>query len=320
MNRRTAIQRLLVGGAGSFLPRLLGQAAPPQNSPDDQETFIIRSDVRLVLLDVSVKSHDGGFVRGLEKENFKVFENGRPQTIRTFDSSDVPVTVGILVDESRSMTPKRTSVLVAAETFIQESNREDEIFVLNFNNHIRLGLPHPMLFSDDLEQLHAALYRGIPDGKTALNDAVVAGLEHLQLGRREKKTLVIISDGGDNASWFKRGDMLDRVEKGLATIYTIGLYDPDDPEIDPGLLRQLARISGGEAFFPAKPPDTVPICRQIAKDIRNRYTLGFLPQPGNGASSVRQIRVHVSAPGHGSLSAHTKSSYRYEAADASKKQ
>ncbi len=315
MNRRSAVRNLAVVGAGSIFARSLMGI-----SQDEPENYTIRSEVRLVLLDVSVKDRGGGLVAGLSKDNFGVFENGQPQRITVFDHDDLPVTVGVLVDESRSMTPKRADVLTAAETFIEESNAHDEVFVLNFNDKVTPGLPGEMLFSDNLQQLRSALYRGVPQGKTALNDAVVAGLKQLELGRRDKKALVVISDGGDNASEHKRREVLDRVERSIATVYTIGLFEADNPDRDPGILRQLARISGGEVYFPEKPSDMVPVCRGIAKDIRTRYTVGYHPQERNGASSLRHISVRVSAPGHPRLITRTRSSYRYDEVENPKKE
>jgi Ca-activated chloride channel family protein len=307
MKQCFAIRNLMIAGTVSLVSALLAGFPPA-----DQPGFTIRSDVRLVLLDVSVKDRQGGFVSGLTKANFSVFENGRPQPITVFANDDVPVTVGILVDESFSMRTKRDDVLTAAQTFIEESNPSDEIFVLNFNDRVTRGLPEPMLFSDDLQQLRSALHRGTPQGKTALNDAIVAGLKQLEEGKRDKKTLIVISDGGDNASGHTRAEMLDMVGRSAATIYTIGLYDTDDPDRSPGILRELARMSGGEAWFPKDPAEMVPVCRRIAKDIRARYTIGYLPQVENGASPVRHIRVRAMAPGRARLVARTRSSYRYD--------
>lgn len=300
MNRRAAIRSLVVAGAGSLLRSLTAQ-----------QDFVIRSEVRLVLLDVSVKDRDGGFVAGLSKDNFSVFENGAAQPITVFANNDIPVTVGILVDESHSMTPKRDDVLRAAESFIDESNRQDEVFVLNFNDSVKHGLPEGVPFSGDLDQLRSALYRGTPRGRTALNDAVVEGLKQLELGRRDKKTLVLISDGGDNASGHARREMIDKVERNIATIYTIGLFEANDPDQNPGLLRQLARTSGGDAYFPADAEGMLAACRGIAKDIRTRYTVGYVPPAKNGGT-LRHVRVRVSAPGRPKLIARTRDRYRYE--------
>lgn len=302
MNRRSAVRLMMAAGAGSLVTGRL---------PGDDD-LLIRSEVRLVLLDVSVTNHQGGPVPGLTRENFRIFEDGRPQQITVFDHGDLPVTVGILVDESRSMTAKRPAVITAALTFIAESNPLDEVFVLNFNEKVTAGLPSPQLFSDNREDLRAALFSGVPAGRTALYDAVVAGMDQLGLGMRDKKTLVVISDGGDNASRATRHETLNRIERGIATIYSVGLFDTEDPDRDPAILREFAKISGGEAYFPDKLTEMVPICRRIAHDIRTRYTVGYLPQAGKDLRGVRHIRVDASGGGHSSLTVRTRSSYRYE--------
>ena len=296
------MRRQVIGrGALAAAAVCLGAAAAPD--------FVIRSDVPLVLLDVSVRDRAGGFVSGLQKENFQVMENGRPQPVTVFAGRDVPVTVGIIVDESYSMTPKRADALTAAMTFVHESNPQDEMFVVNFNDSVQYGLPAGEAFSGRETELRDALFRGVPAGKTALYDAVVAGLKHLALGRRDKKALVVISDGGDNASKASRERMLAAVEASAATIYTIGLFTEEDPDRNPGILKKLAHVSGGEAFFPANPAGTVPVCRQIAKDLRARYTLGYAPAAGK--PGWRSIRVHVAAEGRGKLAAHTRAGYVY---------
>jgi Ca-activated chloride channel family protein len=307
MERRTAIRNLMVAACALFLPR------PFSPSPrEDRQDLVIRSEVRLVLLDVRVKDREGRFVEGLSQSNFEVFENGIRQPTTVFAFSDLPVTVGILVDESRSMAPKRKEVLAAAGVFIAESNPMDEIFVLNFNETVKRGLPAGVTFSDNIEQLREALDRGVPLGRTALNDAVVEGLTQLGMGTRDKKTLIVISDGGDNASRHPRREMLEMLERSIATVYAIGLFDAGDPDNDPSILKQLARMSGGEAYFPADPSALAAMCRGIAKDIRTRYTIGYVPAARNGTGSLRHIRVNVSAPGFARLSARTRTSYRYD--------
>ncbi|HTQ58286.1 MAG TPA: VWA domain-containing protein [Bryobacteraceae bacterium] len=311
MNRRTAIRSLMVAGAVSWIGRRFPAAA------DDPSEFIIHSDVRLVLLDVSVKDRDGGFVAGLSKADFQVFENGMPQQITVFGNNDIPVTVGLVVDSSLSMMPKRAAVVEAASTFVEASNPHDEIFVLNFNDTVRPGLPAGELFSDNVKQLRAAIFRGLPEGRTALNDAVMEGLQQLELGKEDKKTLIVISDGGDNASKHTHRQMMEAVERSIATIYTIGLFEPLDPDRNPHVLSKLANVSGGIAYFPDpyRPKDLAEVCREIAKDIRTRYTLGYNPPVRNGGN-LRRIHVTVSAPGRHRLIARTRSSYRYDEAAA----
>ena len=307
MKRRTVIRRLLLTGAAApFVPRLFG--AGPQGG---EQGFTIRSDVRLVILDVSVKDRAGGFISGLTKEDFHVFENGAPQKITVFGREDLPVTVGLLIDESQSMGPKRNEVLSAAGTLIAESNPQDEIFVLNFNDTVRRGLPDDQLFSSNIDQLRAALYRGVPMGRTALYDAVYDGLTQLELGHRDKKALVLISDGGDNASHRRRQEVYDKLDRSLATVYAVGLYDANDPDRSPGLLKHLASVSGGRAFFPHTAAEMTDVCRGIAKDIRTRFTVGYVPPASNGGP-LRHIRVTVTSPSHRGLVVRTRTQYRYE--------
>jgi Ca-activated chloride channel family protein len=308
MNRRSAIRFLTFSSAG-FLLRLGGQDTVPQT--DSAQDFTIKTEARLVLLDVSVRDHSGRFVPDLPKESFIVMEDGKPQEVTAFAGNDVPVTVGILVDESYSMNSKRPDVLTAALTFIGAGNPQDEIFVINFNDRVKFGLPSDVPFSDNIQQLSAALDRGAPEGTTRLYDATLEGLRKLELGHRGKKALLVISDGGDNASESTRAQMLEAVQRTVATIYTVGIFGPEDRDKDPGILKQMARISGGEAFFPATVPDTIPVCRGIAKEIRSRYTIGYVPQSGKPGGALRRIQVTVSSEGKGKLSAHTRESYRY---------
>ena len=275
-----------------------------------QQDYTIRTTSRLVLLDVSVKNKSGGFASGLTKDNFKVFENGKPQYISQFADADIPVTAGIVVDESGSMRPKRPEVVTAALAFIQASNPHDEIFVVNFNEKARRGLPDTMLFSDNIQQLREALWQGIPEGRTALYDAIEMALHHLTMGRRDKKTLVLISDGGDNVSSHNLADVIHDTLTSLATIYTIGIFDQDDPDRNPHLLRELAHISGGEAFFPASLAAVVPLCRQIAKDVRTRYTIGYIPSEDNG-NRERHVRVVATSPTGEKLIVRTRTSYMF---------
>jgi len=308
--------------AGLFLSVVCSPAAqemPPPPAGDQTPEFTIHSTVNRVLLDVSVRDASGGFVSGLTKDNFRVFEDGKAQQIAEFEAGDIPVTVGIVVDESGSMVPKRSEVLTAALTFVTESNPLDEMFVIHFNETVRHGLPDEVLFTDNRQMLRTALLSGVAEGRTALYDAIVVALRQLDMGRQAKKTLVLISDGGDNISKHKLADVVRLTEETSATIYTIGVFDQDDPDRNPALLKKLAEISGGIAYFPQQLNDVVPVCRKIAKDIRNRYTLAYIPPAGNEKPGIRHVRVEVSAPGHGKLLARTRASYLYTPEETAKR-
>jgi Ca-activated chloride channel family protein len=298
---RTAIAVLIFVAVGP---------AQKQQEPVEKE-FTIRSDVRLVLLDVSVRDAAGGFVSGLTKDSFKVYEDGKPQEISQFANQDIPVTLGIVVDESGSMRPKRSEVITAALTFLDASNPQDEVFVINFNERVWHGLPPTVLFSDNIKQLRSALWSTPPEGRTALYDAIFAGLHQLDMGRRDKKTLVLISDGGDNVSTHTRKEVESKMNESLATVYTVGIFDPDDPDRNPDLLKRMASVSGGVAYFPQTLEEMVPVCKQIAKDIRTRYTIGYIPREGK--PGLRHIKVTAESPDRGKLIARTRKQYTYSA-------
>jgi VWFA-related protein len=292
--------------------------APENKTPENSDKeFTIRSDVRLVLLDVSVKDSKGGLVSGLTQDEFTVLEDGKPQKITQFANQDIPVTVGVVVDESGSMRPKRAETITAALTFLTASNPQDEVFVINFNDKVYHGLPDTVLFSDDINLLRNALMGTLPEGRTALYDALFASLHQLDMGRKGKKTLVVISDGGDNISSHTRKEVQAKVDESLATIYTVGIFDNDDPDRNPDVLKWIASVSGGVAYFPEKLDGIVPICKQIAKDIRSRYTIGYIPAEGK-AGALRHLKVVVAqSADRGKLTARTRTQYIYnpESAD-----
>ncbi len=308
--RRGVFRWILAVPAVLLLTAGFRQKDQPPGKEQEPQNYTIRTTSRLVLLDVSVKDPQGGFVSGLTKEDFRVYENGKLQKITEFANADIPVTVGIVVDESGSMLPKKPDVITAALEFIQASNPQDEVFVINFNERARHGLPDTVLFSDDINMLRNALWRGKPEGRTALYDAIEMALHQSGMGRRDKKTLLVISDGGDNISVHKFHDVMHDVLQSIVTIYTIGIFDEDDPERNPGVLKELAHVSGGAVYFPKKLEEIGPICRQIAKDVRTRYTIGYIPELENGKPE-RRIKVEASSPGRQKLIVRTRTSYLF---------
>jgi Ca-activated chloride channel family protein len=280
-----------------------------QNSFQSPE-FKIHTDVELVLLDVSVKSPNGGYATGLSKDQFQIYENGVPQKITVFAIADVPVAAGLVMDHSGSMGSRRSSLIAAGVAFIEASNPQDQIFVVNFNDEVRRGLPDSTPFSGDINLLRAALSKHKPEGRTALYDAVAFALKHLESGRRDKKTLVVISDGGDTCSTHSFKDVMRLIEESAATIYTLGIFDPADHDNNPGVLKRIASVSGGECFLPGELEPIIPICQKIAKDIRSRYTIGYLPVRTSDKAAVRKIRVAASSAEHKKLIVRTRTAYR----------
>ena len=271
------------------------------------QEFTLKVTSDLVLLDVSVKGPTG-YISGLSKENFQIEDSGKPQTINHFSHDDVPVTVGLVIDTSGSMTRKYNQVVTAALVFMGASNPKDELFVVNFNDNVRFGLPPDQPFSDNVNSLRSALWMAKPEGRTALYDGVVQALDHLDKATQDKKTLVLVSDGGDNHSTHTLADVIRKVEVSRATIYTIGLFDEDDQDRNPGLLRQLSSISGGETYLPKDVSEVTSICRQVAADIRARYTVGYVPAQVEG-HAIHKVKVTASQPGGGKLKVHTRTSY-----------
>jgi VWFA-related protein len=269
----------------------------------------ISVDVDLVDLHVTVRDRKGGFVSGLQKESFHVFENRAPQAIRVFQHEDVPVAVGLIVDNSGSMEPKRKDVTAAALAFARSSDPRDEMFVVNFNERVSFGLPDTQLFSASARELERAL-NGVPaNGKTALYDAIDVGLAHLKKATPDKKVLIVISDGGDNASRHTLRQVLDTVARSDAIVYTVGLFDEYDPDSNPGALRRIAHASGGEAFLPEETSQVVPICERIARDIRNQYTIAYVPSNQQLDNSYRTIDVTATGPHGEKLLVRTRAGY-----------
>jgi Ca-activated chloride channel family protein len=183
------------------------------------------------------------------------------------------------------------------------------MFVVNFNENVWFGLPDNMPFTDKMDQLETALSKITADGMTALYDAVAAALNHLEQGNRDKKVLIVISDGGDNASKQKLDRVLSMAGQSDAIIYTIGIFDENDPDRNVGALKQLAKATGGEAFLPGSAGEVVSICKRIARDIRNQYSISYLSTNKKQDGSYRVIQVKAEAPGRGHLFVRTRAGY-----------
>jgi Ca-activated chloride channel family protein len=241
--------------------------------PSDYKVSV---NVDLVILNVTVTDTKGRLVKGLSKDDFRIVEDGEQQELQFVRPEDTPATVGLLIDNSGSMRRKRSDVIEAALAFAESSNPQDEIFVLNFNERVFMGLPAGLLFTSDINQLRVALANTRAEGKTALYDAVDAGLKHLEMGTHQRKALVLLSDGGDNASGQNEGSVFAMAKASNATIYTIALNDPEDKDQNPKLLEDLARVTGGEAYRPKSVDDLPDMWRKIAGAIRSQYTIGYV--------------------------------------------
>jgi Ca-activated chloride channel homolog len=293
---------LLIGSAGRAEPQTT-------QAPDGQAAYRVSVDVNLVVLNASVRDKTGRAVDDLRKQNFEVYEDGIRQSIRLFGYEDLPVTVGLIVDHSGSMRAKMPEVIAAARAFAQASSPQDEMFVVNFSDHVMLGLPDAVLFSNHPDQLALAISTAPAAGMTALYDAVIVAQERLRAGSRDKKVLIMISDGGDNASIHSVNEALQGAARSNALIYTIGIFDETDPEQNPHLLKRLAQISGGEAFFPRELNDLIRTCERIAHDIRHQYTLGYVSNYASKPGVYHTLRVVARATDRRKLLVRARSGY-----------
>ncbi len=282
-------------------------AQDPQSN-EDSPSLRISVNVELVALPVTVRDAKGRPVVDLRERDFEVYENGVRQSVRVFRHEDIPVTVGLVIDHSGSMRPKLSQTIDAARTFVHASNPEDEMFVVNFNERVQVGLPSQVRFTNRFDQLEPAILRAPAAGQTALYDAVFDALTQVGTGAREKRALIVISDGGDNASAHTLTDVLKLAARSTAAVYTIGIFDSDDPDRNPDILRRLAHATGGEAFFPQSDA-IVATCDYIAHDMRSQYLVGYVPTPTAQHAGYRSIRVTARAAGKGKLSVRTRTGY-----------
>jgi Ca-activated chloride channel family protein len=296
---------LFLGIAG--LPRPFSTERSPASVDGQAKIAVIAS---LVLLPVSVTDSRGAFVSGLKLEDFSVFEDGQLQKLSVFEEEDTPVTVGLVVDHSRSMGGgKLVGVVTAVSSFAHLSNPRDEMFVVDFNDDVSVELMKGKAFSSDAKELGEALTAVSARGRTALYDAVSEGLLHLQYGHWEKKALVIISDGGDNASHLKYSQVLAQARQSQALIYSIALLGATSEEENPKILQRLCKDTGGVAYFPGPKESVADVSKEIARDLREQYTLGYIPQKIGDNHSFRKLEVKITSSGHGKLHVRTRPGY-----------
>ena len=259
-----------------------------------QPPSFVSTSSELVVLPVIVVDRQGRLVSDLQRERFAVYDNGRPQPISLFSNEDTPVTIGLILDDSRSMASKLGEVVAGALAFARSSNPQDEIFAMAFNDTVQDTMPNRVVAASDLGGIEAALTRLVPDGRTALYDALVAGLDRLNVATRPRKVLVVMSDGGDNASQAKLDTVLARARQSNVTIYTLGLFNADDRDTNPGVLKKLAYTTGGARFLPESAGRLLQDCQHIAREIRSGYTIGYVPPDRDGA--YHRVRVDIQSP------------------------
>ena len=275
----------------------------------DPATPVFKSESDLVVLHVNVFDGRSDAVPNLTQQAFSVFEDNAPQTITFFNNVEVPVAVGLVVDNSTSMLTRRPMVLAGAKAFAESSHAEDELFTIVFNEHVRHGLPDAVAFTQNHVLLQASINRFQPGGLTALYDAVIAGLEHLQESSHQKRVLVVLSDGEDNASQHSEDVMMERAARSDALIYTVSTASLVTSVGNGRLLKKLAEVSGGASYSPRTEPQVVEAFRDIAGNIRRGYSIGYAPTNPAHDGRFRRVKVDVRAPGFRNLKVRARDGY-----------
>ena len=285
----------------------------PVPVPERPGQSVISVTSNLVALPVSVTDTHGNFVSGLSEQDFHVYENGHLQKITLFQEEDSPASIGLVIDHSGSMQSKLPSVVEAISAFLHSSNPQDEIFVVDFNDDVWVNLLGGKGFTSNPMEIMKAVGVISPQGRTALYDAVIEGLTHLQLAHREKKALILISDGGDNSSKSKYSEVLELARQSQVMIYSVGLVGDPGEEENPHLLARLAKNTGGVAFFPSNGNEVQSFATQIGRDLRHQYIVGYIPKSEASSRSFRKVQVKVSEPGSGKLLVRTRPGYSVSA-------
>jgi Ca-activated chloride channel homolog len=285
------------------------QTAPQGQAPETKEggVYVFKKEVDEVTLHATVVDDHNRLVTNLTRNDFTVFEDSKAQKIISFRREDIPVAIGIVIDNSGSMRLKRPAVNAAAINLVQASNPQDKVFIVNFNEEYFLDQD----YTASIPKLKDALERIEARGGTALYDATVASADHLKKsGELEKKVLLVVTDGEDNASRESLEQAVRRlqVENG-PTVYTIGLLQEEHSKRAKRALREMAEETGGVAYFPKDLSEVNAITTQIAHDIRNQYTIGYKPDTPQSAGGYRAVRVDAQAKGYKKLQVRTRSGY-----------
>jgi len=269
--------------------------------------FKIKKEVQEVVLHATVVDERQRLVTDLDRSAFTVYEDGQPQKITSFRREDIPVAMGIVIDNSGSMNNKRTAVNQAALNLVRASNPQDQVFLVNFADEYYLDQD----FTSDISKLQEALEKIESRGGTALYDALIASADHVKKnGKLDKKVLLVVTDGEDNRSRDPLEQAVQHVaENGGPTIYAIGILGGPKKRRDKRALQALATQTGGIAFFPDNLEQVDSISQAVARDIRNQYTIGYKPSNPQTGGAYRSVRVAAQAKGYKNLQVRTRSGY-----------
>ena len=258
----------------------------------------LRVDKDLVLVPVTVYDRSDRAMPGLEREHFRVFDDNVEQTVSQFWMDDEPLAIGFVFDTSASMETKLSRAREAATAFFQASNEEDEFLLIEFNNRPRLSVP----LTHDTGELAARLALARAQGRTALVDAVYLGVQEIRKSSMSRKALIVVSDGGDNASRYRANELKRLVRESDVLIYGIGIYQPGLGRITagelrgPNLLAEIAQESGGRAVEVDRLDNLPDVAGKIGLELRNRYVLGFSPPPSQRDGRYHRLQIKLTPP------------------------
>jgi len=294
--RATLRRNQILAAAVAVLAAIELSAQSKNVQPDEQSTF--RTDVRLVPLHVTVVNKSGHLLTDLPQKAFHVYENGVEQPIKKFLREDVPVSMGLIVDNSASMRTKRQRVEASALALVKASNPQDEVFIVNFNDEAFLDVP----FTSDIKELERGLAKIDSRSGTAMRDAIRMSIDYLkENGKKNKKVLVVITDGDDNNSSGTLENLVKSAQQSEVLIYTVGLLSEEEKREAKRATRALnaiAEATGAKSYYPKELKDVDGVCRQVAHDIRSQYIITYSPINSALDGSFRQIKVVANAPNH----------------------
>jgi VWFA-related protein len=261
----------------------------------NEGTPVFRTDARLVVLHATVVDRHGKLITTLPRSAFHVFEDGHEQQMKIFRREDVPVSMGMVIDNSGSMRVKRRRVEDAAMALVKASNPQDEVCIVNFNDEAYLDVD----FTSDIRKLEEGVARIDSRGGTAMRDAIDLSMEHLKAkAKKDKKVIVVVTDGNDNTSEITLEKLVQKAQQSEVLIYTIGLLNEEEPREARKAKRALDTITqatGGEAYYPKQVDDVGQFTLHVAQDIRNQYILAYSPSNEALDGGFRQIKVSVNA-------------------------
>ncbi len=278
-------------------PLLIFGQKPAATEPEEGDA-IFSTETRLVPLNITVADKSGHLVTNLPQSAFSVFENGVAQQIKIFRREDVPVSMGLVIDNSGSMRDKRQGVESAALALVKDSNPQDEVFVVNFNDAYYIDAD----FTSDIKAMEQGLTKIDSRGGTAMRDALWASIDHVKAkGKRDKKVILVVTDGNDNASERSLEALVRLAQEDDILIYAIGLLSEEDKreaKKAERALKLLVESTGGQVFYPKEVSEVEKIANQVAHDIRNQYSIAYTPTNTALDGTFRQIKVTVKASGN----------------------